>query len=393
MKKRLLLVLPLALALTGGVMWWRAAEEPVSGPNTAAVTRGDLASTVLATGSLEAAQLVSVGARVSGQIETLGVDLGDRVEKGQQIAQIDSQDQSNAVLEAQASLAQISAQIEAQKATITEAELLVQRRTKLNSNNLTSTEDLQTAIAQLAVARADLDALKAQKTQAEISVATAETELERTKITAPITGTVVAVVTKQGSSVNANTSSPTLVKLAELDRMVVKAEISEADIVKVQPGQTASFTLSGAPDMHFDATLRAIEPAPEAIEDDDTISTDEAIYYNALLDVENPEGILRIGMTAEVTIELARADNVLTVPAAALGQSRRDGKRVVQVWDAAAGRAEPREVTVGLNTNVTAEITDGLKEGELVVIGSGQGAAKAAGSSGSRRSGPPMMGF
>ncbi|AMY71939.1 efflux RND transporter periplasmic adaptor subunit [Frigidibacter mobilis] len=394
MKKPLVVALTLALVLGGGWWGWQAlyGDDGTAAPVTATVTRGTVERSVLATGAIEASQLVSVGARVSGQVETLAVELGQLVQKGDLIAQIDSDDQKNAVLQAEATLKQIEAQIAAKRASILQARLLLDRRRTLNEKNLTSSEDLQAAEAGLTVAEAELDQIEAQKTQAEVSLSSARTELDRTRITAPITGTVVAIVTDEGVTVNANTSSPTLVKLAALDRMVIKAEISEADVVQVQPGQPVSFTLSGAPDLQFDATLRAIEPAPATIEDSDSVSTDSAIYYNALLDVDNPDGILRIGMTAEVRILLAQAKDVLTIPAAALGARAEDGTRSVSVYDPATGAVETRAVKVGLNTNVTAEILSGLAEGERVVAAAGTADATTASSS-SRMGGPPMMGF
>lgn len=395
MKKPLVIALIAALALGGWWGWQQYSGDSAAPPVTATVTRGTVERSVLATGAIEASQLVSVGARVSGQVETLAVELGQLVQKGDLIAQIDSDDQTNAVLQAEATLKQIEAQIAAKRASILQADLLLERRRTLNEKNLTSSEDLQAAEAGLAVAEAELDQIEAQKAQAEVSLLSARTELDRTRITAPITGTVVAIVTDEGVTVNANTSSPTLVKLAALDKMVIKAEISEADVVQVAPGQPVSFTLSGAPELQFDATLRAIEPAPATIEESDTVSTDTAVYYNALLDVDNPKGILRIGMTAEVRILLDRASDVLTIPATALGARAEGGGRIVTVYDPATGLTEDRVVTVGLDTNVTAEIVSGLEEGERVVIASGSAAAPAAtsGGIGSGAMRGPMMGL
>ncbi|WP_126975491.1 efflux RND transporter periplasmic adaptor subunit [Frigidibacter oleivorans] len=392
MKRRHLLALTAvaALAAAGWFGWQRLSGSATpAAPATAAVTRGTVERSVLATGVIEAAQLVSVGARVSGQIETLAVDLGDRVQEGELIAQIDDDDQVNAVRQAEAEMLQLRAQINAQKASIRQAELAVERARTLNERALSSTADLETAEAAVAVANADLAAIEAQVSQAEVTQASAQTELDRTRIVAPMTGTVVAVVTKEGTTVNANTSSPTLVKLANLDTMVVKAEISEADVVSVTPGLPSTFTLSGAPDLQFDATLRALEPAPSAIVDSDTISTDTAIYYNALLDVPNPDGILRIGMTAQVTIVLDRAEDVLTVPVAALGARQRGGQRAVTVYDPATGARAERLVRVGLTTTTMAEITEGLEEGEQVVLNAG--GAGAGGAGGSRMRPPGMM--
>jgi macrolide-specific efflux system membrane fusion protein len=203
---------------------------------------------------------------------------------------------------------------------------------------------------------------------------------------APSDGTVVAVSVEVGQSVNANNSSPTIVKLANLDKMVVKAEISEADVPRVEPGQQVYFTILGDPDTRINATLRAVEPAPDSIASDDatSISSSTAVYYNGLFDVDNPGHKLRISMTAQVTIVLKSADDVLTVPASVLGRKGRDGSYTLQVWDQQQEAAEPRQVTIGLNNNVTAEVLSGLEEGDLVVnttaaapatrSGNGQGA-------------------
>lgn len=395
MKKPLVVALTLALALGAGWWGWQTVYGSTgpAAPVTATVTRGTVERSVLATGVIEASQLVSVGARVSGQVETLAVELGQRVQKGDLIAQINADDQQNAVLQAEATLKQIEAQIAAKRASIQQADLLLDRRRTLNERNLTSTEELQAAEAGLTVAEAELDQIEAQKAQAEVSLASARTELDRTRITAPITGTVVAIVTDEGVTVNANTSSPTLVKIAALDKMVIKAEISEADVVQVAPGLPVSFTLSGAPDLQFDATLRAIEPAPATIEESDTVATDTAVYYNALLDVDNPDGILRIGMTAEVSILLAEAKDALTIPSTALGARTQDGGRSVSVYDPATGLTETRVVKVGLNTNVTAEVLSGLEEGERILAAAASAPATSASSSSSGGRRPPMMGF
>lgn len=384
---RLVLVVILVVAAAAG--WWvYQSEDTAQVPLTDRVSRGDVTETVLASGVIEAKQLISVGARVSGQIETLAVTLGQEVAKGDLIAQIDSQDQRNTVLQAEADLANIEAQIAAKKASLRKAELTLERQKKLLEQKHVSQEEVESAEAEMLVDKAELEALKAQQAGAEVTVSTAKIELERTKITAPIDGTVVAIVAEQGQTVNATQSAPTIVKLANLDQMVVKAEISEADVVHVRPGQEVVFTILGEPDSEFTATVRDVEPAPSEIETSDTISTDEAIYYNGLLDVENPDHMLRIGMTTQVSIVLARVEDVLTVPSAALKRS--NGGYVVEVWDAGSRTTRSQQVEVGLNDKVTAEITSGLSEGDMVVTGTA--VAASAGDDDSRM-GPPPMGF
>lgn len=371
-------ILVIVAILGGSAYWaWSRAEatQLAEVPATVAVTKGSVERTVLAAGVIEAGTLVSVGARVSGLIETLAVDVGDIVREGDLIAQIESLDQQNDVLQAEADLAQIVAQIAAQEASLREADLGLTRKRTLNGRNLTSTADLEAAEATMEVARASLGALAAQKKRAEVAVASARLALERTRITAPITGTVVAVVIAQGQSVNATNSSPTIVKIADLTRMVVKAEVSEADVTRVAPGQPATLSLLGEPDAAIAATLRAVEPAPASIKDSDEIATDKAIYYNALFDVDNPDGTLRIGMTAQVTIRLARVEGVPVVLLSALGPEGPDGTYAAEVWDPVAGGRALRQVTIGVTDNITAEVVSGLREGDLVVSDrvSGQG--------------------
>lgn len=364
-----------------------ASEPPATTPALAKVEIADVAQTVLATGMLEATELVSVGARTSGQIENLAVVLGQQVKSGDLIAQIDSQDQQNTVLQAEASLAEITAQIAAKKAQLDLSEQTLSRQQKLSAQNHAADETVDTAAADVAIYTAELDALTAQEASAEVTLATARTALERTKITAPTDGTIVAVVVKQGQTVNAAQSAPTIVKIADLSTMVVKVEISEADVMSVAPGQSASFTTLGAPDESFDAVVSEIEPAPTEIADSDTLSSDSAMYYNGLLKVDNADGRLRIGMSAEVSIELARADDVLTVPSSAL-KSDQDGQ-YVEVFDTSAQQTQRRAVDVGLNDKITAEIRDGLTEGALVVTGAQVATAPSNQQGGMRP--PPMF--
>lgn len=382
--KPLWIVLALALIAAAGAGWhYTRPKAGADAPQTAVVARGDVAQVVLATGAIEAKQLVSVGARVSGQVEKIDVSLGQVVAAGDVIAQIDRQDQENDLLRAEAALAGINAQIAAKTAALRRAQLVLERQTKLGAQDLVSKDAVESGAADVDVLEADLTALAAQKSSADVTVAQAKIGLERTTITAPIAGTVVAIVVEEGQTVNAANNAPTIVKLANLGQMVVKAEVSEADIVNVKAGQKASFTILGAPDDTFDAVVSALEPAPSQIKDSDTIDTEKAVYYIASLQVDNPDGKLRIGMTAQVSIILAEAKDVLTVPAAALKGA------TVQTYSARAGIKDVA-VEVGLNNKVTAEIKSGLAEGDVVVTGAA--VEKPAGGSGPRRGGPPGFG-
>jgi macrolide-specific efflux system membrane fusion protein len=351
---------------------------------TAQVARGDIVRTVVATGTIEATDLVSVGAQASGQIRALKVTVGQKVRAGDLIAEIDSTTQRNAVRSADAALANIRAQRAAQQASLLQAEAAWQRQQRMAVVEATSRADVDAARATRDAARAQLQALDAQIAQSMTSLDTARANLGYTRIVAPMDATVVAVVAKEGQTVNAVQSSPTIVKLASLDTMTVEAEISEADVIHVKPGLPVSFTILGDPDRRFRATLRDVKPAPESVSEDDSRGTtttaqssDQAVYYNGRFDVPNPDGVLRIGMTAEVDIELARAKGVLKVPFAALGDRAADGRYAVRVVDA-RGRVAVRQVRIGMNNRVDAEVLAGLAAGERVVIGEAAGAAPSS---------------
>lgn len=365
---------------------------------TAPATMGSVEQTVLATGTLEPVTLVSVGAQVSGQVTQLAVKLGQTVRKGQLIAEIDSQPQQNAFHTAQAQLANVQAQRAGAAANLALADLAFRRQAQMLAADATSKADYDTAQATLKSTQAQLAALDAQINQATVSVRSAQVNLGYTRIVSPIDGTVVAIVTQQGQTVNANQSAPTIVKVGQLETMTVQAEISEADVIKVHPGQEVYFTVLGDPDRRYAARLRAVEPAPESLATEtssssSSSSSSSAIYYNGLFDVPNTDGQLRTSMTANVNIVLARANNVLTIPSAALNGKGSRGRYQVQVIDE-SGKPQPREVTIGVNNNATAQVLSGLKVGEKVVIAQaaqgGQTTASSTGGGGRRGPAGPL---
>lgn len=387
-------------ALILGILGWRLflAGDDAPAVLTAEVTRGNLQQTVEATGTLEPKELISVGAQVSGRLETLNVELGQTVRQGQLIAQIDAQTQTNSLKTAQAELANTQAQRASWQAALARTDQAFRRQQALTPGEATSQADYETALAEYRAAQADVQAIDAQITQAQVSVNTARINLGYTKVSAPIDGVVVAIVTKQGQTVNANQSAPTIVVLAQLDVMTVKAEVSEADVIKVKPGQSAYFTVLGDPDRRYNAQLRQVEPAPESIVDEVSSSTSSAssssssaIYYNALFEVPNDEGTLRALMTAQVTIVLAERKNALLIPAAALGAKGSDSTYAVKVVDK-DGRTATRKVRIGLNNNVSAEVLSGLKLGEIVVVGEASAASSDKGNGGGMGRPPSFAG-
>ncbi len=191
---------------------------------------------MVATGALDAFKLVSVGAQASGQIRSLKVQLGDKVKTGDLIAEIDPTTQLNNVRNAQAAVASTRAQRAVQIANLRQAELAFERQKTMIADEATSKADYEAAEATLATTKAQIQALDAQIEQGQTQLDTAKANLGYTKIVAPMDGTIVAVVVKEGQTVNAVQSAPTIVKLANLDTMTVSAQISEADVIKVQSG-------------------------------------------------------------------------------------------------------------------------------------------------------------
>ena len=387
------ITIALGLVALGAVAKWQffPAAQPPSFV-TATATTTDLQDTVLATGVLQAFKQVSVGAQVSGQVKVLHVVLGDKVKAGQLIAEIDSVPQQNTQRNAEAALANVQAQLRAQQATQAQTALALQRQKELFAADAGSRADLESAQAANDLALANVDGLKAQILQAQVTVDTAKVNMGYTRIVAPIDGQVVAIVTQQGQTVNANQATPTIIKLAQTETMTVKTQISEADVTRVKIGQKVYFTILGEPDKRYTATLRSIEPAPDSILTDTTTSTTSsttstAIYYNGLFDAPNPDGKLRISMTAQVQIVRADAPGALTIPATALGPRGKDGSYIVRVVGA-DGQAQPRSIKVGLNTNVSVQVLEGLSEGDKVVIGDAATAPSKTGAQGGMR--PPM---
>jgi macrolide-specific efflux system membrane fusion protein len=332
---------------------------------TATVVHASLESTVMATGTLQAYQQVDVGAQVSGQLKSLKVHLGDQVKKGQLLAEIDPELLQNALLSAQSSLASLEAQRRAVSANLWQAKLSLRRQQQMLAREATSQQDLEAAKAQTDVLRANLASFSAQISQAQAQVNSAKANLAYTKITAPIGGEVVAIVTQEGQTVVASQQAPVILKLADLDHMTVKAQVSEADVIRIRPGQPAYFTILGDTDARHAGSLRAVEPAPQDFSNSETKSSGP-VFYNALFETTNLDHQLRIGMTAQVTVGLQRADNALIVPISALGRRMQDGRCPVRVVRP-DGSTRTVMVAVGINDRVNIQVLDGLTEGDEVI--------------------------
>ncbi|MCF8482947.1 MAG: efflux RND transporter periplasmic adaptor subunit [Caulobacter sp.] len=377
------LIIPVGLPITvllAGVAVWSTVGLSSTPPDlvTATVTVGDVERTVLATGKLRPKELVHVGAQVSGQVKHLHVSLGQGVRAGDPIAEIDDEPQRLALQNAEAGVASLMAQRAARQAALTQAELAFQRQRTMLAANATARADYEAARATLETTRREGDSLDAQIVQARTQVDTARTNLGYTRIVAPMDGVVVAVVTKQGQTVAASQSAPTIVVLAKLDVMTVRAAISEADVLDVHPGQTVWFTTLGAPDDRQYARIESVDPAPEAIATEGTGSTSgasqqggsattTAVYYPAQFDVPNPDGRLRPSMTVQVSVLLASEKQAVIVPVAAITDRKPDGRATVLVLDA-EGQPVIRAIRVGLSDETNAVVLSGLRPDEEVVL-------------------------
>ncbi|EPB2021963.1 efflux RND transporter periplasmic adaptor subunit [Escherichia coli] len=342
---------------------------------TAPVRKGDIENSVLAIGRIDAIERVNVGAQVSGQVKSLKVKQGDYVTKGQLIAEIDDLPQRNDLRNAEAALSEVKAELQSKQALLKQAKLRFKRQRQMLKEGASSREDFESAETMLATTHAELLSLNAKLVQAQIEVDKKKLALGYTRIIAPMDGIVIAIVTQQGQTVNSNQSAPTIIKLARLDAMTIKVQISEADITRISAGQKARFTIFSEPDKHYSATLRTVELAPESVMKDDSLASNMAsgsstsnnsVYYNALLDVPNPENRLRIAMTAQVTLLIDEAQNTLLIPLQAIRRTG-ESKQQVQVLTA-DGKLETRDVKTGITNGLDIQILEGLKVGENVVL-------------------------
>jgi len=392
MNKRLklfILIATLLLVLTIIAWAFSGGEEKVS-YLTETIQRGNIVKMVNATGEVAAGQQVSVGSQVSGQIETLAVQLGQEVRKGDLIADIDSTTQRNDLEINKAKLNTYEAQLVAREIALKVAESQYEREKKLKIRDAASAETLENAENTLAAARANVDETKSLITQTQISVNTAETNLSYTRILAPMDGTVVSVPVEEGQTVNANQTTPTIIQLADLKKMEIRMQISEGDVTKVKSGMAVGYTILSEPDRVFSGILNSVDPGLTTLSDGSyTGATDSgtAVYYYGKLVVPNEEGLLRIGMTTQNTITIGQASDVLIVPSIAV--TRRGSRSFVQVLE--KGQAAEREIKTGLSDNMNTEVVEGLKEGDQVVAAQMTASELQASSQANMRGGPPRL--
>jgi macrolide-specific efflux system membrane fusion protein len=358
--KRRTVFIVLAVVILLAVFWlWGKLNAPVVQYQTLIVRPGELQQSVLATGKLDALRKVDVGAQVNGQLKTLLVNIGDKVKKDQLLGVIDPDQAENQIKEVDATLMELRAQRRQAQAELKLAQVTLARQQQLVKRNLISRQDLDTSATDVAVKEAQIGTIDAQIKRNQATLDTAKTNLDYTRILAPMAGEVTQITTLQGQTVIAVQQAPNILTLADMSTMLVKAQVSEADVIHLKPGQKAWFTVLGDPGTRYEGVLKDILPTPEKVND--------AIFYYARFEVPNPQGILRLDMTAQVHIQLTGLKNVLTIPLAALGDPVGDNRYKVKVLR--NGETREREVMLGARNDTDVVVVKGLDAGEEVVIG------------------------
>jgi macrolide-specific efflux system membrane fusion protein len=352
-------ILALALGL-GAVLLLGGFRERAPAPTTATVERGDIEISVSALGKIGPKTFVDVGAQVSGQLDVVHVEIGDRVEQGQLLAEIDPRLFESRVEADRARLASLQAQSNERAASLELARSQHRRNQALVERGLIARDLVDTSAAALKQAEAQQRSVQAQLREAQSTLDGNLASLGYARIYAPIAGTVVSQTVLEGQTLNANQVAPTLLRIADLQAMTVTAQVAEADIVRIAPGMSAWFTTLGLPERRWTGSVRQVLPTPDIV--------NEVVLYKVLIDVENADGALLPDMTAQVFFQIDSAQDVLTVPVNALvaGRGPRAGSFVQVV--AANGRTERRPVEVGLRDRDRAEIVSGLEAGDEVVV-------------------------
>jgi HlyD family secretion protein len=367
-----------AAAVAAGVLVGRMAVTRRQAPlhfQTAAVDRGPIAAKITATGVVSALVTVSVGSQVSGRIEALYADYGSRVSKGEIVAKIEPSLFRAAVAQARANTAAAAAGRSRAGAQSINADRQYVRTKALHAENLASSVDLDASEAALGVARADVDSAEAALLQANAALAQAELNLRYTTIVSPIDGIVISRNVDVGQTVAATLQAPTLFTIAQdLKRMQVDTNVAEADVGRVHRDMGVTFRVDAYPTRVFQGRIRQVRDNAQTIQN--------VVTYDAVIDVDNSEGLLKPGMTANVTVVYSEEADVLRVPNAAL-RFRPDHNTLAAmqvtapatvdpdqrlVWIANAGTAAPKIVRIGISDGTYTEVLEGaLRAGDQAI--------------------------
>ncbi|CAN5897588.1 efflux RND transporter periplasmic adaptor subunit [soil metagenome] len=364
---------------------------------TDVVTRGPIVSTVSAMGTLEPVTTVDVGTQVSGTIQSLHADFNSLVKKGQVLARLDPALFRSAIEQAQANLTRAQAELDRLNVGLADAKVKRDRARELADRQLIPASELEGAEVSVRSAEAQARSAAAQVTQARAALRQAEVDLSKTVVTSPIDGIVIARNVDVGQTVAASLQAPTLFHLAaSLEEMQLKASVDESDVGTIQAGQAVTFTVDAHPQQTFSGRVQQVRLNP--------VVEQNVVTYAAIISAPNPELKLKPGLTAHATIEVARRENVLRVPSAALRfRPSDDVKKALgadglsaegpTVWQYTEEGLRPRSVRAGAGDGIYTEVeASGLAEGARVVtrVMTEERAVTAAGSSPLMPSGPRL---
>ncbi len=312
---------------------------------TAKITRESLSREVIATGVIRpvVGAEINVGSRVSGIVRSLPVKVGDVVEAGDLLVELDP-------TPFEAIVAQATAEIELSKAELALTESTLKRKQDLAVQGHSSAADVEAAVRDLNVARAQIGVKTARLKSATI-------DLGYSRITAPIRGVIADVTTRKGETVAASFAAPKFVSIVDLDQLEVQAFVDETDIGRIFVGQAAHFEVDTYSDTTFAAKVSAINPK--------AAMQNSVVNYVVVLTFEGQEGrVLRPEMTAHVRLQLDERKGVLTAPRNALRQD--NGRQFVIVERKGDWIQQP--VRIGWRTDQKVEIVDGVTEGDVIQL-------------------------
>jgi HlyD family secretion protein len=309
--KKYLIILAVVLLISGIAGFFYLKRTPEVSYKTVRIERGTIVSTVAATGNLSAVTTVQVGTQVSGTIQKLYVDYNSRVKKGQAIAEIDPSLFNASIEQSQGNFLSAEANLLKAKVTLTDAERTVNRNKKLLSDGIISQSDYDVAETAWQSARTSVKAAEGSVTQTRGSLMQSRTNLHYSVIRSPVDGVIISRAIDVGQTVAASFQTPTLFTIAQdLTKMQIEVSVDEADISRIQLDQKTSFTVDSYPEQGFRGKVVQIRNAP--------IINQNVVTYITVVNVDNTDLKLKPGMTANVSIEVARKEDVLKLPPAAL---------------------------------------------------------------------------
>ena len=334
MKKIIISALAVVVALALGIYYY--SKQPAEALfKTARVERGDIVSTVSATGNLAAVVTVQVGTQVSGTIQKLFVDFNSPVKRGQTIAQIDPALFNAQVEQSRGNYLNAQAGLQKAKTDLIDAKRTLERNRQLVKDGIIAQSDFDAADTKNEGAVAAVKGAEGSLAQTRGAYSQAQTNLKYSTIKSPVDGTVVSRNVDVGQTVAASFQTPTLFTIAQdLTKMEIDTSVDEADISRIREGQPATFTVDSYPERRFQGKVIQIRNSP--------VITQNVVTYVVVVGVDNKDLNLKPGMTANVSIETARKDNVLKIPSAALRFKPKVEKETREVKAKPAGLGSPR---------------------------------------------------